>query len=50
MALKVYCYDKCGTCRKALKYLDENKIAYSTVPIRERPPSKTALRKMRPVQ
>ena len=46
MTLKVYCYDKCGTCKKALKYLDESDIDYQTVPIREKPPSKTALKKM----
>ena len=46
MALTVYCYDKCGTCKKALKYLDDNHIAYKVVPIRETPPSKTALKKM----
>ena len=22
--LKVYCYSKCSTCKKALKWLDEN--------------------------
>lgn len=24
----VYCYNKCSTCRKALKWLDDNKISY----------------------
>lgn len=24
----VYCYKNCGTCKKALKFLDENKVEY----------------------
>ena len=44
--MKVYLYEKCGTCRKALKWLDERGIGYQAVPIRETPPSKTALKKM----
>lgn len=26
--IKVYCYSKCSTCKKALKWLDEQKIVY----------------------
>lgn len=37
--LKVYIYAKCGTCRKALKWLDENGLSYETAPVRETPPS-----------
>ena len=44
--MKIYVYEKCGSCRKALKWLDQRGIAYDTVPIREKPPSKTALKKM----
>lgn len=44
--MKVYLYEKCGTCRKALKWLDERGIGYQAVPIRDTPPSKTALKKM----
>ena len=44
--MKVYIYEKCGTCRKALKWLDERGIEYQTVSIRETPPSKTVLKKM----
>ena len=44
--MKVYLYEKCGTCRKALKWLDERGIGYQAVPIRETPPSQTALKKM----
>ncbi len=44
--MKVYLYAKCGTCRKALKWLDERGIEYQTAPIRETPPSKATLKKM----
>lgn len=44
--MKVYLYDKCGTCRKALKWLDERGIAYEAIPIRETPPNKATLKKM----
>jgi arsenate reductase (glutaredoxin) len=46
MKIKVYCYSGCGTCKKALKYLDENGVAYSLLPIRETPPSRAELKKM----
>lgn len=46
MTLKVYEYKNCGTCRKALKFLDERKIPYQAIPIREKPPTKTELKKM----
>ena len=46
MKLKVYAYKNCGTCRKALQFLDKNRIAYDCVPIRERPPTKAELRRM----
>ena len=44
--MKVYLYDKCGTCRKAVKWLGERGIAYKAIPIRETPPNKSALKKM----
>ena len=44
--MKVFIYEKCGTCRKALNWLDEQGIGYQKVPIREVPPSKTVLKKM----
>lgn len=46
MALKVYAYEKCGTCRKALKFLQTRGTAYEIIPIRERPPSKAELKRM----
>ena len=42
--LKVYCYSRCTTCRKALKWLDENQIAYETMDIREDHPDEDTLR------
>lgn len=29
-----YCYSKCGTCKKAQKYLDERKIPYEMIEIK----------------
>lgn len=43
MALTVYQYANCSTCRKALKWLNDHGIAYQAVPIVEKPPSKSAL-------
>ena len=37
--LKVYSYDKCGTCKKALKFLDAGKVPYECLPIVEKPPT-----------
>lgn len=44
--IKIYEYKNCGTCKKALKYLDGKGIAYEKAPIRERPPTKEELRRM----
>jgi arsenate reductase len=44
--LKVYEYDKCSTCKKALKFLDTRKVAYERIPIVDRPPSMAELKKM----
>ncbi len=41
--LKVYTYAKCDTCRKAVKFLRGNGIAFQEIPIRETPPSLTEL-------
>ena len=37
--MTVLCYDKCTTCRKALRWLDEKKAAYTVRPIKEEHPS-----------
>ena len=44
--LKVYAYKNCGTCKKALRYLDARGIAYDEIPIRETPPTVAELRRM----
>ena len=44
--IKVYEYKNCGTCRKALTYLEKESIPYKKIPIREKPPSKKELKKM----
>ncbi len=44
--LNVYSYAKCGTCRKAIAFLDRHDIRYKTIPIREQPPTKRELQKM----
>lgn len=43
MALTFYWYPKCGTCRKAKKWLDEHNIEYTTIHIVDEPPTKEAL-------
>jgi arsenate reductase len=43
MALTVYQYPKCSTCRKALKWLDERGVRYEAVNIVEQPPAQRTL-------
>jgi len=42
--IKVYCYSKCSTCKKALKWLDEHGIEHETIDIKENHPDEKALR------
>ena len=42
---KVYCYSKCSTCKKALKWLDDNKLPYQVIDIKEDHPDEASLRK-----
>ncbi len=44
--VKVYCYSKCTTCRKALKWLDDNKIEYEKLDIKEEHPNEETLRQL----
>ena len=46
MPNKVYEYNGCSTCRKALKWLEQNEVNYKVIPIRETPPNKAELRRM----
>jgi arsenate reductase len=43
--IKVYCYDRCSTCKKALKWLDANGIKYELIDIKGDNPSEADLRK-----
>lgn len=40
----VYIYQKCSTCRDALKWLDAHGVPYQTKAIRETPPSHAELK------
>ncbi len=46
MPNKVYEYNDCSTCRKALKWLKQNEANFKLIPIRETPPNKVELRRM----
>ena len=43
--LKVYCYSRCTTCKKALKWLDDHGIGYETIDIKTDHPDEASLRK-----
>lgn len=43
--MKMYGYKKCGTCRKAIKWLEARGIGYDFVDITEQPPTKAELNK-----
>ena len=40
MALQVYGIPNCGTCKKALKWLDDNSIDYEFINTKEQPPDR----------
>ena len=44
--IKVYCYSKCTTCKKALKWLEEKQVAYEVLDIKEQHPDEKTLRKL----
>jgi len=46
MKIRVYEYEGCSTCRKALKFLDARGVDYERVPIAATPPSPAELRLM----
>ena len=50
MILKIYLYDRCSTCRKALQFLERHKIACTKIPIRETPPTKVEIEQMLRIQ
>ncbi|MCL4151758.1 UNVERIFIED_CONTAM: hypothetical protein GTU68_041526 [Idotea baltica] len=44
--MKLYQYPKCSTCRKAVKFLNEQGIEFKSIDITEKPPAKTELKAM----
>ena len=44
--VKVYCYSRCTTCKKALKWLDDNKVEYKLIDIKEDHPDEKTLRRL----
>ena len=46
MKLRVYEYTNCGTCRKALKFLAARGVEFTSIPIRQQPPTKSELKRM----
>ena len=44
--IKVYCYERCTTCKKALKWLDENGVEYTVIDIKAENPDEKTLRKL----
>lgn len=44
--VKVYCYSRCTTCKKALKWLDDNKVEYKLIDIKEDHPDEKTLRQL----
>ena len=43
--IKVYCYERCTTCKKALKWLDERGIEHEVIDIKGNHPDEAQLRK-----
>ena len=46
MELVVYAYDKCKTCRLAIKLLDQYELSYLLIPIDRQLPQKNELEKL----
>lgn len=44
--MKLYIHPRCSTCKKAIQFLDDKNLNYTTVDITEHPPSKQELKKM----
>lgn len=44
MALTLYWYPKCGSCRKAKKWLEDHNLPFNEVHIVDNPPSKEELK------
>lgn len=46
MSLRFYWYPKCGTCRKAKKWLEEHNIQFEEIHIVEKPPTVGELKEL----
>lgn len=44
--IKVYEYKQCSTCQKAIKFLEAKGLKFERIPIVDKPPTKTELKKM----
>ena len=44
---KIYCYDRCTTCKKALSWLDANGVNYEKIDIKTMHPDEAMLRELR---
>ena len=44
--VKVYCYSKCSTCKKALQWLEDNKIEHTVIDIKGDHPDEKTLREL----
>ena len=42
--IKVYCYSRCSTCKKALKWLEENGVEHEVIDIKGDHPDEAAIR------
>ncbi|MBT3921606.1 MAG: Spx/MgsR family RNA polymerase-binding regulatory protein [Nitrospina sp.] len=42
--MKLYSYNKCGTCRKAIQFLENKKVKFELIDITETPPTKQILK------
>jgi arsenate reductase (glutaredoxin) len=42
--MKLYSYNKCGTCRKAIRFLEDRKVQFELFDITETPPKKHILK------
>ena len=44
--IKVYCYSKCSTCKKAIKWLEDKKIKHEVIDIKENHPNEKTLKEL----
>lgn len=44
--INVYCYSRCSTCQKALKFLDDNNIKYNLIDIKENNPDLNKIKEL----